>query len=63
MAKARTVYICQNCGRQSPREMGLCPGCNQYNTMVQEVISRDPQKTAGRSFTSKSTPRRMTTRK
>jgi DNA repair protein RadA/Sms len=40
--------------------MGLCPGCGQYNTMVQEVISRDTKKAAGRSFASKSTPRRMT---
>jgi DNA repair protein RadA/Sms len=38
MAKARTVYVCQNCGRQAPKEMGLCPGCGEYNTMLAEII-------------------------
>ncbi|MFQ3567633.1 MAG: DNA repair protein RadA [Aggregatilineales bacterium] len=38
MAKTRSRYICQNCGRQSPRYMGRCPSCSQFNTMVEEVV-------------------------
>ena len=37
MAKTRTLYVCQNCGRQSPRLMGKCPSCGQFNTMIEEV--------------------------
>jgi DNA repair protein RadA/Sms len=38
MAKTRTRYVCQNCGRQAPRLMGKCPSCGQFNTMVEEVV-------------------------
>lgn len=37
MAKTRTKYVCQNCGRQSPRYMGRCPSCGEFNTMTEEV--------------------------
>ena len=37
MAKTRTKYVCQNCGRQSPRMMGRCPACGEFNTMVEEI--------------------------
>ncbi len=37
MAKTRTKYVCENCGRQSPRHMGRCPACGEFNTM-QEVV-------------------------
>ncbi len=37
MAKIRTKYVCQNCGRQAPRMMGRCPACGEFNTMVEEV--------------------------
>jgi DNA repair protein RadA/Sms len=38
LAKTRSMYVCQKCGRQSPRHMGRCPGCGQFNTMVEEVF-------------------------
>jgi DNA repair protein RadA/Sms len=37
MAKTRTKYVCQNCGRQSPRYMGRCPSCGEFNTMTEEI--------------------------
>nr|MBQ8252059.1 DNA repair protein RadA [Lachnospiraceae bacterium] len=45
MAKAKmtTVYFCQNCGYESSKWMGQCPGCREWNTLVEEVVS----KTAG----------------
>lgn len=36
MAKARTIFSCQNCGAQSPRWIGRCPECDQWNTYVEE---------------------------
>jgi DNA repair protein RadA/Sms len=37
MAKTRSKYVCTNCGRQTPRYMGRCPNCGEFNTMVEEV--------------------------
>lgn len=39
MAKARVYYECQNCGRRTPRYMGKCPNCGEFNTM-QEVVEQ-----------------------
>jgi DNA repair protein RadA/Sms len=46
-AKAKTVYVCQSCGAQSPRWMGKCPDCGQWNTMVEERVEK--QKDVGSS--------------
>lgn len=37
MAKAKTVFFCTNCGNESPKWQGRCPGCGQWNTMVEHV--------------------------
>lgn len=37
MSKYKTKYACQECGYESPKWMGKCPGCNSWNTMVEEV--------------------------
>ncbi|NFA59292.1 DNA repair protein RadA [Clostridium sporogenes] len=36
MAKNRIVYICQQCGYESIKWVGKCPGCNTWNSMVEE---------------------------
>lgn len=38
MAKARTIYICQQCGYQSPRWMGRCPECDAWDSLVETVV-------------------------
>jgi len=37
MGKVKTVYICQECGYESPKWMGKCPGCGSWNTFIEEV--------------------------
>jgi len=37
MAKTRTQWVCQSCGRTTPREMGRCPGCGEWGTMVEKI--------------------------
>ena len=37
MAKAKTVYICTECGGQTPKWAGQCPNCNGWNTLVESV--------------------------
>jgi DNA repair protein RadA/Sms len=39
MTKARTVFLCQNCGNESPKWLGRCPECNQWNSYVERVLS------------------------
>ncbi|MEZ0483705.1 DNA repair protein RadA [Fibrella aquatica] len=41
MAKIRTSYFCQSCGHQSPKWLGRCPSCGEWNTIVEEVVQKD----------------------
>lgn len=47
VAKSRAVFVCQECGFQSPRWLGRCPGCQAWNTVVEERLDEAPA--AGRS--------------
>ena len=40
MAKVKTAYFCQNCGQEAAKWQGRCPSCNEWNTFVEEVISK-----------------------
>lgn len=40
MAKSKTMYVCQQCGYDTPKWVGRCPGCGQWNTMVEEVVQK-----------------------
>jgi DNA repair protein RadA/Sms len=54
MAKAKTVYYCQNCGAQSAKWIGRCPACGEWNTYVEEVIQSDKGKNKSPVTTQKS---------
>lgn len=60
MAKAKTVFYCTNCGNESPKWQGRCPGCGQWNTMVEHIEKPTP---AGRAKAAPagmgSTPKRL----
>jgi DNA repair protein RadA/Sms len=40
MAKSKVAYFCQSCGFESPKWLGKCPSCQQWNTFVEEVIEK-----------------------
>ncbi|MBI2360683.1 MAG: DNA repair protein RadA [Deltaproteobacteria bacterium] len=40
MAKPKIIFACQSCGYQSPKWLGKCPDCDQWNTLVEERIER-----------------------
>lgn len=47
MAKSKTsVFFCQNCGYESGKWQGQCPGCHEWNTFVEEVVDK---KSAGKA--------------
>ena len=41
MAKIKTAFFCSNCGYESAKWLGKCPSCDQWNTFVEEVITKD----------------------
>ncbi len=43
MAKVRTKFVCNECGSESPKWMGKCPECGQWNTLVEEVEQKEAQ--------------------
>jgi len=47
VAKSKTQYVCQQCGRISVKPMGRCPQCNAWNSMVEEVLA--PKKSGRKS--------------
>ena len=38
--KVKTAFFCQNCGAQYPKWVGKCTSCNQWNTIVEEVVAK-----------------------
>lgn len=38
-SKLKTVYVCNECGYESAKWMGQCPGCRKWNTLEEEVVS------------------------
>ncbi len=42
--RSKTVFVCSECGYETPKWAGKCPGCGEWNTMVEDV--RLPQKSA-----------------
>ncbi len=56
MAKTKTVYVCQNCGADSPKWIGKCNACGQWNTYVEEILTK---KSRSLSFTSQNEPARV----
>ena len=41
--KEKTMYICQNCAYHSPKWMGKCPSCNEWNTFEEETVTQKPK--------------------
>ena len=44
--KTKTVFICNECGFQTQKWMGKCPGCNNWNTLI-ETLATEPQSNSG----------------
>lgn len=44
MAKSKSLYICNQCGYETPKWYGCCPGCGEWNTMEEEIRTPQQQK-------------------
>lgn len=50
MAKVKISFFCKNCGNASPKWEGKCSSCGEWNTYVEEVISKKETKSIPRSW-------------
>ncbi len=46
MAKSKSLYICSECGYETPKWYGCCPGCGEWNTMEEEIRTPQQQKSS-----------------
>ena len=46
MAKTKSVFFCSNCGNESPKWLGKCPACGEWNTYVEEKVNVKSSKEA-----------------
>ena len=44
MAKAKTLFVCNNCGYETAKWFGKCPSCNEWDTMEEQVVVNEPTK-------------------
>ena len=56
MAKAKSVFVCNECGYESPKWLGKCPACNSWNTFFEQKIVETKSSATGRAVKEKSTP-------
>ena len=49
MAKQATVFMCENCGTESPKYLGRCPSCGKWNTFVEMKVVDESDKKDSRS--------------
>lgn len=40
MAKSKTIFVCSECGNESPKWLGKCPACNSWNTFYEQKIEK-----------------------
>lgn len=52
--KTKSVFFCSNCGAESPKWVGKCPACGEWNTFVEETVATKPQKSVGYQSDTKS---------
>jgi len=43
MPRPKNVFVCQNCGNESPKWLGRCPDCNEWNTYVETLVTPTPK--------------------
>jgi len=48
MARVKTVFLCQGCGASSPKWLGRCPECGEWNTFAEEVVTTGPSSSSSR---------------
>ncbi len=59
MAKPKTVYFCQNCGAESAKWIGRCPSCGEWNTYVEQIVSKSAKQSQAIYESEKQIPQKI----
>jgi DNA repair protein RadA/Sms len=54
--KIKSSFFCQSCGNQSPKWLGKCPQCSEWNTFVEEIITKEKNTKGNYKSNKKSIP-------
>jgi DNA repair protein RadA/Sms len=46
-ARVHSVFVCKECGGETPKWAGQCPACSQWNTLTEKSVARSPSRGAG----------------
>jgi len=57
LAKQKTSFFCQTCGAESAKWQGKCPSCNEWNTIVEEIIIKENKKESWDPIQEKNAPK------
>ncbi len=57
MAKSKSIFVCQNCGAESPKWMGKCNNCNEWNTFIEEKVHKTKSFSGQREKVALATPK------
>ncbi len=57
--KAKTVFVCANCGYESAKWLGKCPACNEWNSFYEEKISKEASAKNPSGKQKSATPRKL----
>jgi DNA repair protein RadA/Sms len=50
LSKVKKAFFCKSCGHESPKWVGKCPSCNEWNTFVEEVVQKPTAASSVRIF-------------
>ncbi len=59
MAKSKTVYFCQNCGVESAKWIGRCPSCGEWNTYIEQIVSKPAKQSQAIYESEKQVPQKI----
>jgi len=59
MAKTKTTFFCQNCGTQYAKWLGQCKSCNEWNTIVEEIIQKEEKRNWKQTSVTKKTSKAL----
>lgn len=52
MAKGKTTaFFCKECGYETSKWLGQCPGCKEWNTFVEELVTKKTKGLTGKKYT------------
>ncbi|MDC0459541.1 DNA repair protein RadA [Crocinitomicaceae bacterium] len=59
MSKTKSAFFCQDCGHESPKWLGKCPGCHSWNTLIEEIKVKKSSSTPFSRKASEANPKQL----